>query len=119
VGAAVPQHHRPSAILALRNRSLEGVVLDGMVFDFHGEASYGRVVARSLRHGPALHHAVQFETKIEVERTRGVLLHDETKPSFLGACRALASARWLGGFREVTLASVFGERRLGSFAGRP
>ena len=81
----------------------------GMILDFHGEPPHRRVVARPLRHGPALHHAVELEAEIEVQMARRVLLHDEAQAA-LRARRASASRRFLG-FREVALALVLGERR--------
>ena len=49
-----------------------------MILDFHREATLARIVARAFRHGPALHHAVELETKVEVQATRCVLLDDES-----------------------------------------
>jgi len=60
VAPAIPKHDRAAAILALGNRALEAVVLDGMVFDFHGEPAHRRVVTRPFWHRPALHHAVEL-----------------------------------------------------------
>ena len=77
VRAAIPEHDRAAAVLALRDRSLEGVVVDRVILDLHREPLDGRIVARALGHGPALHHAVELEAEVEVEMTRRVLLDDE------------------------------------------
>src|SRR5690606_15919536 len=79
VGAAVPEHHRPSAVLALGDRPLELAVVDRMVLDFHRQALDGRIDARALRHGPALHDAVQLQPEIVVQPAGVVLLDDVAK----------------------------------------
>src|ERR1051326_5240325 len=87
-----------------------------MIFDFHGQPPHRWVIARSFRHGPALHHAVELQTEIEMQMTRGVLLHDELQLRLLLRSRALLLsrrceeiARWLLGLREIALPPVFAE----------
>src|SRR5437867_2223627 len=58
VPAAIPQHHRAATVLTLRDRALECVVLDRMIFHLHGQALDARISRRSLRHRPAFHHAI-------------------------------------------------------------
>src|SRR5205085_6759601 len=106
---------RTAAILALRDRPLELVVLDRMILDFHREPANARFVARPLRHGPALHYTVQLEPEVEVQVTRLVFLHDEAQ-----CRRALLprrshgrrrATRRLARLREITLAPILGELR--------
>ena len=111
VGAAVPEHDRPAAVFTGGNRSLERVVLDGVILDFHREPSLRRVERRALRDGPALHHAVELEAKVVMELTRGVLLDHEPQRSTAGARRRPSHiTRRLRRSREVALRLILAER---------
>src|SRR5215212_1622584 len=79
-----------------------------MVLDFHRQSAHARIVARALRHRPALHHAVELQTKIEVKMTRGVLLNDEAQRTF----RLWARRPAFGLFRlgKIALPLVVAER---------
>src|SRR5207244_1684334 len=52
IRAPIPEHDGAAAVLALRDGSLEGVVVDGVIFHFHREALYRRIDARPFWHGP-------------------------------------------------------------------
>src|SRR5689334_21078946 len=79
-----------------------------MVFHFHRQSAYRRVVARHLGHRPRLHHAVELEAEVVVQVTRRMLLHHEMQR----LARGLGyEARWLLRPREVALAVVLGEWR--------
>src|SRR5256714_15271144 len=88
VGTAIPQHHRPTAVLALRNRALECVVVDWMIFDLHCKPFHRWISTRTLRNCPTLHDPIELEAKIEVEMTRGVLLNDEAESPRFGGTRS-------------------------------
>jgi len=51
--ALVPDHDGAAAVLTLRDDAFEATVLEGMIFDFDGEAALGGVVAGALGDGPA------------------------------------------------------------------
>src|SRR5262249_55808386 len=109
VGPTIPEHHRSTAVLTLRDRPLEGVVLDGMIFDLHREPFDARVVARTLGDRPALHDAVELEAKIEMEATRRVFLNDEPQSASRALCHRISFR--LGRLREVALSLVLSKRR--------
>src|SRR5215211_6061623 len=79
VGAAVPDDHRPCAVLALRDDPLEVAPRQGVVVDGHGEALVARVGRRSLRHRPGLERAVHLEAEVPVHAGGGVLLDHEAR----------------------------------------
>src|SRR5579883_3495096 len=73
--AAVPDHDGAAAVFALRYRSLERVVLDRMILDLHSEALLVGIETWTARHRPTLHHTVELEQKIVVQRACGILLY--------------------------------------------
>jgi hypothetical protein len=79
VRAPVPHDHGPGAVVAGRDHALEVCVLERMVLDVHREPLLLRAHRRPLRHRPALEHALHFETQVEVQVARPVLLHHETR----------------------------------------
>src|SRR4029453_16318215 len=99
--AAVPDHHRTAAILALRDRAFELVVLDGMVFTLHGEPLPARHQAWATRYPPALHHAVEFEPQVVMQPPGGVFLDDISV-----APPALHLALRLGGHIKTTFGAI-------------
>ncbi len=107
--AAVPQHDRAAAVLALRDRALEITVVERMILDFHGQTFVGGIQRRSAGNRPGLEHTLPFQAHIVVQLPGGMLLHDEAQAR--GGCYALL-ARGLLGFREVALGAINGERRL-------
>src|SRR2546423_8230760 len=115
VGAAIPKHTGAAAVFALWNRPLEGVVVNRVIFDLHGEPFHRGVETWSLRHGPTLHDSVELEPKIEMQMARSVLLDDETQSPFPRGLSGLISRR-LARAGEVAFFSVFGE--LGASARR-
>src|SRR3546814_2174559 len=72
--AAVPQHHRAAAVLALRNGALEVAVRQRMVLDVHREALLAGDEARPLGHRPALQYAVHLQAQVVVQAPGRVLL---------------------------------------------
>ena len=79
-----------------------------MIFDLHREPLHRRIEARALGDGPTLHHAIDLETKIEVEVTGGVLLDYKTEAAD-AVGRANLFARWLPRPREIALLPILGE----------
>src|SRR3546814_10582581 len=75
--AAIPEHHRAAAILALRDDAFEIAIAERVVLGMDREAPVRRVQARALGHGPALQHAVELEAEVVVQPACGVLLDDE------------------------------------------
>ena len=108
VRSAIPEHHRSAAVLSLRDRALERVVLDRMVFDLHRETLDARVVARALSARPS---------SSSRRRARGGSRSADDWPR-ASARRSAALARasscrlalGLGRLAEVTLPLVLGER---------
>src|SRR5580765_4426319 len=94
--AGVPHDRRAGAIVPLGNEPLEVGVLDGMVFDVHGEALLVGTHRRALGHGPALQHAVDLEPQIVVEPARRVLVDDEPVPAGrAGSAEGLRGRGWI------------------------
>jgi hypothetical protein len=88
--AAVPQHHRATAIFALRNGAFEVAVVQRMVFGAHRKSFVRRIEARPLGHGPAQEHAIELKAQVVMQPPGGVLLHDEPAfawPSCRPSCR--------------------------------
>src|SRR5262249_49147620 len=85
----------------LRDDALEGVVLDRMVLDPHGEPLLARYQARAARHRPALHHAGELEPQVVVQARGRVLLDHEG----IALATLLAAAR-LGRGGELPLCVV-------------
>src|ERR1700722_15417799 len=95
--AAIPDHDGTAAILTLRDRAFERIVLDRMVLDMDRQALFAGDQARPAGHRPALHHPIELEPKIIVQPAGGVLLDDVAAAH--GGRRA---ARRLGCHREIT-----------------
>src|SRR5262245_43996712 len=67
----VPDQHGAAAVLALRDRTFERVVLDRVILDLHGKPLLAGIEARTARDRPALHHAVELEPQVVVQAARG------------------------------------------------
>src|SRR5690606_27632683 len=65
--ALVPNDDLARAVLAGRNLAFELVVGDWVVLDLHGHALVLGIVAGTLGHGPALHHAAQLQAQVVVQ----------------------------------------------------
>src|SRR5690606_6407691 len=80
-----------------------------MILDRHSKTLDGRVQARAFGHCPAFKRSVNFQTKVVMQATSPMFLHDELQ-SVGGTCRlecrAAFTAPRLWGFREVALAVV-------------
>ncbi len=75
--APIPDDHLARAILACRNRSFKFVVGDRVVFDMHRHTLHFRIKAGPFGHRPALHGAVDLNTKIVVQSPRPMFLNHE------------------------------------------
>jgi hypothetical protein len=104
--AAVPQHDRAAAVLALRNRALEITIVERVVFDLDGQPLVVRIERGPFRHRPGLEDAVEFEPQIVVQ-PRGVMLLDHEAPLLRWHHRRLA--RRLRRLLEITFLSILGE----------
>src|SRR5688500_2011855 len=82
-----------------------------MILDLHCETFDGWIRTGALRHGPALHHAIELEAEVEVKMRRCVLLDDEPQRT---RRRGRPVTRRLRGLREIPLLSVFGELLAGA-----
>src|SRR5438552_2457726 len=84
-----------------------------MILHFHRQPADRWIIARTLRYGPTLHDAIQFESEIEMQVARCVFLHDEVqrRGALLRrtASRGRLSARGLLCPREIALTPIFGE----------
>src|SRR6185503_10607810 len=83
--------------------ALESAIVQRMVLRLHGEALVGRVEARSLRHGPALEHALELEPEVVMQARGGVALDVIAQPAFL---RCDTAAARLGRDREIAHRAV-------------
>src|SRR6185503_5765349 len=107
--AVVPQHHRAAAILALGDRALEIAITDGVILDFDRQSLVVRVEAGPLGDRPALQHPAQAEAEIVMQPGCGMFLHHEEA---VAACFDRLGAGGLGGFGEVALLAIAGQRFL-------
>ena len=101
--AAVPQHDRAAAILALGDRAFEVAVVERMVLHLDRQALVGRIERRALRHRPGLEDAIVLQAEIVVQPGGRMLLDDEAR--VLGRPNLGLAAR-LGGFLEIALGLV-------------
>ena len=105
VRPAVPDLDRAGAVLAGRDRALEGAVVEWMILDVDREVPFAGREGEPLRHGPAGEGAVPLEPQVVVEPTCVVALDDEHR-----AAARRASAERLGCAPRVSLAPVVAER---------
>jgi hypothetical protein len=105
VGAAVPDGHRPGAVLALRDLAVELEVLERVVLRSHRQPVLGRVLGHAARQRPRRQRALVLETQIPVEAARAVLLDDEAR----GVLRPAPLALRLRALLEVALRLVGAE----------
>src|SRR6267378_6194840 len=101
----VPDHHGPTAVLALGNHALEARVVQWMILDLHRQSLHFRIERGTLRHSPRHEDSTRLEAEVVVQRAGAVLLNNEEPLDAL----SLPTLR-LGRCREVALALVFAER---------
>src|SRR5262249_49020413 len=82
--AAIPDHYRTAAILALWDRALEPVVFDRVILNVNRQPFLARPEARRAGHRPPFHHAVEFEPEIVVQAAGRVLLDYKLMPAAAG-----------------------------------
>ncbi len=75
--AAIPDDDRAGAVLRLRNLAFERRIFERMVLGPYREPAIFWIVARLLRHCPALENAVVLEPEVVVQTRRVVPLDDE------------------------------------------
>ena len=101
VGAAVPDLHRPGAVLALGDLALEVEVLERVVLGVHGEPVLVGVLRDPARQRPRDQHAVVLQPQVPVQVAGVVLLdHEAALPAAAGAAgaarRSSRSHAWRG-----------------------
>src|SRR6476659_5638337 len=74
---AIPDHHGAATVLALRDRALEGVVLDRMILDVNRKPLFAGNEAGPSRHRPALHHPIELKAQIVMQPRRRMFLDHE------------------------------------------
>src|SRR5260370_15649190 len=104
--AAVPNHYRASAILALRDYALEAAIFHRMILHLHGQPLHRRVEGWPVRDGPGEQDALPLEAKIVVEMRGLVLLNDVGELSARRALR-LGLARRFGRGVKTSFLFVF------------
>jgi hypothetical protein len=102
VGTAVPDLHRPGAVLALRDLAVEVQVLEGMVLGAHRQPVLVGMVGDPPRDRPGGQRPFVLQAQVPV-KARGVVLLDH-EPEALRP--GVAAARGLGGLGEVAFLSV-------------
>src|SRR5205085_24027 len=75
--APIPDVDVARAVFARRNVAFEVGVVDRMILDLDGEPPIAHALAGTLGNRPAFEHAVQLETKVEVQPSRFVSLDHE------------------------------------------
>src|SRR5688572_27362126 len=101
-GSVVPDFDFPGSVLALRNFSFKGGVLQRMVLCLDRESSFPLLQARTFRHGPALENPIHLEAEIIVKSPGKMPLNHEDpagsgspsheRPRFRGAGEVALSA---------------------------
>src|ERR1700733_14392424 len=111
----VPHHHRPAAIFARGNDSLETGVINRMIFHMHRQTLHRRIGRRPFRNRPREQHSMPLQPKIVMQPRRRVFLHPENPRRALPLLRALRLFRALFALRlgrnfKTALAAIFFER---------
>src|SRR5208337_96400 len=73
----VPSHHATAAVLPLRNRSFESVILPRVVLYLHREPLVAGIVARALCHRPTFQNPIQAESEVAMQPSSRMFLHHE------------------------------------------
>ena len=73
----VPDHHRPAAVLPLRNNAFKPAIVNRMIFDLHRESFVAGKITRPLRNRPALQHTIPPKPKIVVQVRSRLLLNNK------------------------------------------
>jgi hypothetical protein len=74
--AAIPQHDRSAAILAVRNCALEIPVGEGMIFHLDCKPPLLGIEGRTFGDSPGFEDAVDFKPQVEVKPRGRMLLND-------------------------------------------
>ena len=85
IGAFVPHHHRPGAVLALFEHAFEVAILQGVVGRGHRQALQMRIERRTLGDRPGRHHAADLEAEIVVQGGCLVLVDDKDQALVQGS----------------------------------
>src|SRR6266480_5263345 len=110
VRSDIPNHDGAAAILAFGNDALELQIVDRVILCLKASVRFTILERNSLRHGPRLQHIVHFQSKVVMEMTCCVFLHNES------AAASLSAAAWrcrhgFCGTREVSFGTIIGKRR--------
>ena len=76
---AIPQLHRPAAVLAFRNRAFEVAVVERVVLHLDRQALVCRIERRTARYRPGLEDAIMLQAEVVVQPRGGMLLDHETR----------------------------------------
>ncbi len=93
--SAVPQQHRPGAVLSLGNGPLEAAVLQRMVLHASGKTLVSGVERRTFGDRPGEQHPIPFQPEVVVQAGGVGLLHDEEKAACV-CTRGRVGARLAG-----------------------
>src|SRR5207248_1895452 len=104
VRAAVPDLHRPGAVVALRDLALPGQVLERMILGVDGPAVLAGHLRDAIGYRPRSGDAVVLQAQVPVQPGRAVLLNDEAAAGLA----ARVTGRLAGG-GEVALCAVLAE----------
>ncbi len=109
--AAVPQHHRAAAVLALRDRPFEVAVVERVVLHLDGEPAVMRVHRRAPGHRPGLEGPVELQAEVVVKARGVVLLDHEAAPVGRLDLLSAAGLSCLGEVAHRLVAGEFGRHR--------
>ncbi|MNV22051.1 hypothetical protein D3C71_1130080 [compost metagenome] len=78
--AAIPEHHRTTAILALGNGAFEITIVERVILDLDGQPLVAGIEGWSSGHRPGFEYPIELEAKI-VMQPSGVVLLDHEPPA--------------------------------------
>src|ERR1700720_1315915 len=102
--SAVPELHRPAAIFARGDRSLEVPIIERVILDLDREPFVMGIERRAAGHSPRFKDTIELKPKIVMQPRCRVLLDDE--PPAIGGGE-LRLAIWLRSLGEISLRAVF------------
>src|SRR5438067_4168918 len=108
VRSDVPNHDGTPAILAFGNDALELQIVDRVILCLKASARFTILERNSLRYRPRLLHVVHFQSKVVMEMTCCVFLHNESAPASLRAVAWQFRHRFCG-TREVSFGAIIGK----------
>src|SRR5436190_1744193 len=67
VSSAVPEHHRPGAIISFRYGAFESAILNRVILNLHRQPAIAAPIWKAFWHCPRFQHPLHLEAKIIME----------------------------------------------------